>query len=130
MQLWLFDLADGEVVGQIGFGNLVAYPFYAATLGYALDHRRWGRGEMREALRVALDFAFDHFSLHRVMANHLPENQRSARLLRRLGFVPEGYARDYLLIDGVWRDHVLNALTRADGQAPVATCALVMDAGG
>ena len=36
-------------------------------------------------------------------------NERSGAVLRRLGFVPEGYARDYLFIDGAWRDHVLTA---------------------
>jgi len=34
-------------------------------------------------------------------------------VLRRLGFVPQGYARDYLRIDGEWRDHVLTALVNA-----------------
>ena len=48
------------------------------------------------------------------MANHLPRNERSARLLARLGFEREGYARRYLQIAGVWEDHVLTALSRAD----------------
>jgi ribosomal-protein-alanine N-acetyltransferase len=45
------------------------------------------------------------------MANYLPTNERSARLLRRLGFVIEGSARDYLFVGGQFRDHVLTALT-------------------
>jgi ribosomal-protein-alanine N-acetyltransferase len=45
------------------------------------------------------------------MANHLLDNPRSAKLLQRLGFVREGLAKDYLRIDGEWRDHVLNSLT-------------------
>lgn len=45
------------------------------------------------------------------MANYVPTNERSGRLLRRLGFTVEGYARDYLFIDGAWRDHVLTSLT-------------------
>ena len=40
------------------------------------------------------------------MANYVPTNERSGRVLRRLGFVVEGYARDYLFIGGAWRDHV------------------------
>ena len=44
------------------------------------------------------------------MANYQPTNVRSGRLLERLGFVREGYARHHLLIDGAWRDHVLTAL--------------------
>jgi len=39
----------------------------------------------------------------------VPHNARSGRLLERLGFVNEGLAKDYLFIDGAWRDHVLTA---------------------
>jgi len=65
---------------------------------------------MAEALRAANGFAFRALRLHRIMANYRPENERSGRLLERLGFVREGLARDYLFIDGAWRDHVLTAL--------------------
>ncbi len=101
----------GAVLGVANFSNVVWGPFCACFLGYHLDARWEGRGVMHEALSAALAYVFDDLGLHRVMANHLPENVRSARLLRRLGFVPEGYARDYLFIDGAWRDHVLTALT-------------------
>jgi ribosomal-protein-alanine N-acetyltransferase len=82
----------------------------AADLGYGLDARHQGQGLMTEALRTACDYAFSAMGLHRIQANHLPENLKSAAVLRRLGFVVEGYARDYLLINGRWRDHVLTAL--------------------
>jgi len=49
-----------------------------------------------------------------VQANARPENARSLRLLDRLGFEREGYARQYLFIDGAWRDHVLTALRAPD----------------
>ncbi len=39
---------------------------------------------------------------------------RAARLLLRTGFQQEGYARDYLLIDGKWQDHLLFAILRED----------------
>ncbi len=45
-------------------------------------------------------------------------NERSVRLLRRLGFVVEGYARDYLLIQGRWQDQVLVGLTNPGWRAP------------
>ncbi len=81
------------------------------TLGFGLDHRLEGQGFMHEALRAAIDHVFDALSIHRIQANHQPQNLRSAALLRRLGFVVEGYARDYLRLDGAWRDHVLCSLT-------------------
>jgi ribosomal-protein-alanine N-acetyltransferase len=66
---------------------------------------------MTEALKPALRFMFMDMNLHRIGANYMPRNQRSGNLLRRLGFVVEGYARDYLLINGTWEDHILTSLT-------------------
>jgi ribosomal-protein-alanine N-acetyltransferase len=71
---------------------------------------------MREALAALLPYVFDELGMHRVQANYQPVNERSARLLRCLGFVVEGYARDYLFIAGAWRDHVLTSIT--DPRAP------------
>lgn len=39
----------------------------------------------------------------------MPANERSARLLARLGFERKGYARAYLKIAGRWEDHILTA---------------------
>jgi ribosomal-protein-alanine N-acetyltransferase len=44
----------------------------------------------------------------------MPGNERSARLLQRLGFEQEGYAKRYLQIAGVWEDHVLTSRVRDD----------------
>ncbi len=123
--LFIFDADQREVIGDINFSSLSGYPFHGCTLGYALAQSHWGQGRMQRALELALPWAFEAFNLHRIAANHLPDNLRSARLLEKLGFQREGYARDYLLIDGVWRDHVLTALTRSDWQARDHTAPLV-----
>ena len=52
--------------------------------------------------------------LHRISANYLPHNTRSAGVLKRLGFTVDGYARDYLRIDGRWQDHILTSLVDPD----------------
>lgn len=102
--------APQSVAGEINFSNVVRGSFHACHLGYALDEAYAGRGFMREALIAALGFIFEETGLHRVMANYMPANERSGSLLRRLGFHIEGYARDYLFLNGAWRDHVLTAL--------------------
>ncbi len=104
----------GPILGTINYTNIVRGPFQACHLGYQIARTHEGQGLMGEALRATNAYVFGTLRLHRIMANHRPENHRSARLLERLGFVREGLARDYLFIDGAWRDHVLTALTHPD----------------
>jgi ribosomal-protein-alanine N-acetyltransferase len=112
VRLYLFPRGapDAPIIGNVSFTNIVRGVFQACHLGFRIDQDYQGHGLMREALTVSLAFAFNELGLHRVMANYRPENQRSGRLLRRLGFAVEGYARDYLLLDGQWRDHILTSL--------------------
>jgi ribosomal-protein-alanine N-acetyltransferase len=65
---------------------------------------------MYEALTAAIKYGFEELNLHRVMANYMPTNERSGKLLGRLGFTVEGYARNYLRLAGDWKDHILTAL--------------------
>jgi ribosomal-protein-alanine N-acetyltransferase len=103
--------ATPTIVGCCSLTDIVRGPFQAAYLGFGLDHAHVGQGFMTEALQSVLGFAFGSLELHRVMANHVPRNERSARLLERLGFEREGFAKAYLHLDGRWQDHVLTALT-------------------
>lgn len=107
---WLVSplAAPAQVIGRVNFTEIVRGPFHSAYLGDQIDHALEGQGLMHEALVAALAHAFAVAHLHRVEANHLPENTRSAALLARLGFERIGVARQYLFIAGAWRDHVLN----------------------
>lgn len=100
-----------RIIGQCTFSGIMRGVFQAAYLGYGLCRDFVGRGLMTEALRAAIAFGFDSLNLHRIMANTIPANDRSAAVLQRLGFVREGYARDYLYLAGRWQDHILTALT-------------------
>lgn len=110
-RFFLFDPEEITVLGTANLTGLQRHPFHACYLGYGVDHAHQGQGLMTEALEVVLDYAFRELRLHRVMANYMPHNRRSGELLRRLGFVVEGYARDYLRIQGRWEDHVLTSRT-------------------
>jgi ribosomal-protein-alanine N-acetyltransferase len=100
---------DGPVVGVCNFTEIMRGAFQACFLGYSVHYKYQGLGIMHEALETAVDFMFKNFKLHRVMANYMPRNERSGRLLRKLGFTVEGFARDYLNINGKWEDHILTA---------------------
>jgi ribosomal-protein-alanine N-acetyltransferase len=96
---------DGAIVGSINLSQVFRGGFQNAYLGYYIGQRYAGRGYMTEALRLMLRYAFSQLKLHRVEANIQPGNVASIALVRRAGFVREGYSRRYLKIGGRWRDH-------------------------
>ncbi|MDQ3225261.1 MAG: GNAT family N-acetyltransferase [Chloroflexota bacterium] len=119
VKFFLFLRDDPDVViGGLSLNTIVRGAAYSCDLGYSLAADRQGQGLMSEAVAAAIRYAFDELHLHRVKAAYLPSNERSGRLLRRLGFVVEGYARDYLLIQGRWQDQVLVGLTNPEWRAP------------
>jgi ribosomal-protein-alanine N-acetyltransferase len=70
---------------------------------------------MSAAVAAVIPFAFGALRLHRVEAACIPTNAASMRLLEKAGFEREGYARQYLCINGAWQDHVLYARLADDG---------------
>ena len=110
---------DGnQMIGACNFSSIVRGAFQACYLGYHIDVSHEGQGLMREALVRAIDYMFDEQNLHRIMANYIPGNERSAQLLERLGFEREGYAKAFLSIAGRWQDHVLTALVNQRFETP------------
>ena len=109
--LFLKENPEGAIIGFCNFSQIFRGPFQACYLGYHIDASFEGKGFMSEALTKAIEYMFEQQKLHRIMANYIPSNQRSARLLQKLGFVVEGHAKKYLLINGQWEDHILTSLT-------------------
>jgi Acetyltransferases, including N-acetylases of ribosomal proteins len=112
LSLFMFARDEpGTVIGTINFFGIVRKVAHYCILGYSIDAEYEGKGLMFEGLQKAISYVFDDMLLHRIMANYMPTNERSGKLLRRLGFSVEGYARDYLYFHGQWRDHIMTALT-------------------
>jgi [ribosomal protein S5]-alanine N-acetyltransferase len=120
LRYWLSPVDQpGRVIGMVHLSQISRGAFCSASLGYALDQGCQGRGLMTEALQAVVMEAFSpRVNLHRLQAAFRPENQRSAAVLSRLGFVPIGLSRDYLYIDGAWRDHQLCDLLNPQFQPP------------
>ena len=113
------DRRAKKAVAVCNFTNIARGPFLACNLGYSVAKASQGQGLMRECAEAAIDHVFKVQGLHRIMANHVPANFRSAKLLKSLGFEREGYARKYLLIAGKWEDMVLNSLINPNDRLPM-----------
>lgn len=118
MSLRFLLRAGDRVVGVANFTSVIRGCSLNCWLGYGLDQACEGQGFMYEALSAAIPHVFGSLGLHLVQAGHVPENLRSSALLRRLGFSPFGYARDYVYIAGAWRDHVLQGLINPSPLTP------------
>jgi ribosomal-protein-alanine N-acetyltransferase len=98
-------LQDGAIVGFFNISEIVRGSLQSAFLGYGAVAAYAGQGYMTEGMRLVLARAFDELRLHRLEANIQPGNSGSIALVRRCGFVREGFSELYLKIGGRWRDH-------------------------
>ncbi len=99
--------SDNALVGGLTLANVRRGVAQAGSLGYWMGQPFVRRGYMTAAVRAVIPFAFGTLRLHRLEAACIPTNTASIRLLENTGFVREGYARDYLCINGIWQDHLL-----------------------
>lgn len=82
-------------------------------MGYVLSKAYWGQGLMTEAAKEVLRHAFEDLGLEMVTISHFSYNQRSARVIEKLGFHREGILRKaFLRYDGSLLDDVGYSMTR------------------
>ncbi len=102
-----------ELIGRCGY-NYWLRQHRRASIGYDLAFACWGNGFMTEAVRAMIAFGFDHLNLHRIEADTDAENQRSMRVLEKLGFKREGLQHEQYFEWDEFHDLVLFALLRRD----------------
>jgi [ribosomal protein S5]-alanine N-acetyltransferase len=107
--------ADGNVlVGGVTLSNVRRGVAQASSIGYWMGAPYARKGLMSRAMRALVPFSFNNLRLHRLEAACITANTASIRLLEKSGFQREGYARQYLCINGMWQDHLLYARLRDD----------------
>jgi ribosomal-protein-alanine N-acetyltransferase len=116
---FIFRNEDQKLVGGLTLTNIRRGVAQAGSLGYWMGAAYARQGYMTAAVRTLVPFAFSTLKLHRIEAACIPENAASVRLLEKTGFVREGFAREYLCINGIWQDHLLYAQVRQGARAPV-----------
>ena len=107
------------IIGVINLNSLIRGAFQNAFLGYYGFLPYVGQGLMHEGMLLVINRAFRKFRLHRLEANIQPGNHSSVALVRKCGFVREGFSRRYLKIYGRWQDHERWAIRSEDFQYPL-----------
>lgn len=114
LPLFVVRRADNSLIGGVTLSNIRFGASRSASMGYWIGKPFIRRGYARAAISAVLDHAFSTLGLNRVEAACQPENLASRNLLESLCFINEGMARDYLFINGAWRDHLLFAIIACD----------------
>lgn len=104
------DNTKENIIALCSLTDITRGAMQSAYLGYSISKQYQGQGLMSKLVSHAINHAFNDLKLHRIMANYMPNNTRSATLLHKLGFEKEGYAKQYLKINGQWEDHILTSL--------------------
>ncbi len=103
---FVFRESDGRLAGGCNLSNVRRGVAQSASLGYWVGKPFARQGLTSAAVEAVCHFAFEELRLHRVEAACIPGNEPSRRLLLQAGFREEGLARQYLKINGEWRDHL------------------------
>lgn len=111
---FVFRSSDQALVGGLTLSNVRRGVAQSGNLGYWMGAPFVQQGYMTAAVRSLSAVCFTTLRLHRIEAACIPSNKASIRLLEKTGFEREGYARQYLCINGHWQDHVLYARVSGD----------------
>ena len=106
----IFRYDDDALLGGCTLSDIKRGCAQSGTLGYWMGQCHAGHGYMKQAVCTVLPFVFTTLGLHRLEASCVPTNEASKTVLTSNGFQEEGYAKAYLKINGLWRDHILFAL--------------------
>ncbi len=105
-----------RILGDCGFRARGDEPAIA-DIGFTLHPEAQGHGVGTEAVGEVLRYLFEDRGKHKVAADCDTRNERSWRLLERLGFAREGELRDSFRDGDGWAGEYLYGLLAADWRA-------------
>lgn len=109
----IVEKQSNNFIGYFGFWRMIP-EHCRAEIGYALKPECWGKGYMYETINRMVRFGFNEIKLHSIEANVNPDNEKSKKVLERIGFIKEAYFRENYLFDGKFLDSVIYSLLEKD----------------
>ncbi len=110
LRFWASPIEEPErIIGTVSFRNFAFGCYRSCEVGYKMDREYRNRGLAREMVAFGMALVLEEYHFHRIEATVLPGNVASIRLLQSLGFEREGYMRQKIRLNGVWKDHFFYA---------------------
>lgn len=114
--LWSIETLDGQLVGTIELR--VNQASHRAELGIAIqDKTQWSKGYGTDAVKQAVEYAFDDLELNRVELMTDAENARGRRCYEKCGFIEEGTLRQHRFVQGTFGDTIVMSVLAEDWRA-------------
>ena len=104
------------MVGTCGFTSFNCTSD-SAEVGYVLNPEYWGKGIAQEALCRVLNFGFEKLNLNRIEARYMEGNERSRKVMERVGMTYEGTLRQGMLVKGNYIDVGICSILRSEWEA-------------
>jgi len=123
---WVVKLpGEASFIGVVGLA-VVSYEAHftpAVEVAWRLARPYWGRGYAAEAAKAALDYGFEQLGLSEIVALTVPANQRSRRVMERLGMTrsSEDDFDHPRLPEGPLKRHVLYRLRKPKAGSQVSS---------
>lgn len=111
IRFWLYlkDYPE-QTIGVVALNNIIRGIMQSCSIGYKMDYRFLRQGYMTEAVQATIEYGFSILKLHRIEADIMPRNTASIALVKKLNFHYEGLSPAFLMIHGVWEDHLRYSL--------------------
>ena len=114
VQMVICELDTGKPLGSVYIRDIDRQHSKAEYGIFIGEAQARGRGVGTATAKLMLRYCFEEENLHRIYLRALAGNEQAIRSYEKAGFVREGYLRDDVCIDGVYRDIVWMAAV--DGQ--------------
>ncbi len=114
---WAVVMRDTyKMIGTCGFTRFLPEA-NAAEVGYVLNPEFWGHGIATEAVARVVDFGFRELELNRIEAKYMVGNDRSRRVMEKVGMTFEGINRESMHVRGEYVSVGVCAILRSEWEA-------------
>ena len=107
--LALAVVLEDHVIGEVDL-KWLSEQHRQGEIGYIFNPAHQGRGYAREAAEAMLRIGFEELGLHRIIAHCDARNERSRRVMERLGMRREAHLRHCEIVKGEWGDRFVYAM--------------------
>jgi ribosomal-protein-alanine N-acetyltransferase len=109
-----------KMIGHLFFKQIEPIEFMTWELGYIFNPEYQRKGYGSEATKGLIEYGFNNYSIHRIMARCNPNNIASWKLLEKVGFYREAHFRQYAYFHKdskghpIWTDAYEYSIVRRD----------------